>query len=196
MQVNASTSVVLPLSSKPSNKSSSEAENYPLASYSTQVQVGEPFSADPRFAEMVQYGTQALAEAMTGLKGEKAQEAFAKKMELFGPETREHYASPAELEKQMKKQADSIFRSPAGEILAVVYKDGTIHTQGEGKRIDFDALSQSAKGLSEHEYRAAMRNGIAAALGSRAVASYYDYNKPAPTMREIHEEERIFYSRG
>lgn len=69
-------------------------------------------------------------------------------------------------------------------------------TQGEGKRIDFDALSQSAKGLSEHEYRAAMRNGIAAALGSRAVASYYDYNKPAPTMREIHEEERIFYSRG
>ena len=27
--------------------------------------------------------------------------------------------------------------------------------------------------------------------GSRAVAGYYDYNKPAPTMREIHEEERI-----
>ena len=106
MRVNTSTSVVLPLSSKPSNKSSSEAENYPLASYSTQVQVGEPFSADPRFAEMVQYGTQALAEAMTGLKGEKAQEAFAKKMELFGPETREHRPSAAELEKQLQMQAD------------------------------------------------------------------------------------------
>ncbi|PXX81274.1 hypothetical protein [Rivihabitans pingtungensis] len=193
MRVNTSTSVVLPLSSKPSNKSSSEAENYPLASYSTQVQVGEPFSADPRFAEMVQYGTQALAEAMTGLKGEKAQEAFAKKMELFGPETREHRPSAAELEKQLQMQADSIFRGPAGNILAVVYKDGSAYSHAN---IDLSALAASAKGLSEHEYRAAMRNGVAAALGSRAVASYYDYNKPAPTMREIHEEEHAFNRRA
>ena len=114
-------------------------------------------------------------------------------MRRSGPETREHHASPAELEKQLQTQVDSIFRGPAGNILAVVYKDGSAETHAN---IDLSALAASAKGLSEHEYRAAMRNGIAAALGSRAVASYYDYNKPAPTMREIHEEERIFYSRG
>ena len=192
MQINTNASTTLPLNSKSSSKSISTPERQECTSVT--------WTAFTTSAEKSRELELRYAEIMTGLKGEEALSKHKKDMEktmaLMGPETREHYASPAELEKQMKKQADSIFRSPAGEILAVVYKDGTIHTQGEGKRIDFDALSQSAKGLSEHEYRAAMRNGIAAALGSRAVASYYDYNKPAPTMREIHEEERIFYSRG
>jgi hypothetical protein len=111
----------------------------------------------------------------------------------MGPETREHRPSAAELEKQLQMQADSIFRGPAGNILAVVYKDGSAYSHAN---IDLSALAASAKGLSEHEYRAAMRNGVAAALGSRAVASYYDYNKPAPTMREIHEEEHAFNRRA
>lgn len=191
MQVNASTSATLPLASKPSSKSISTPDNHQF----TSITLGTEFvPLDPERAHQVRLF---FAESATGLKGEEALEKYKKTMErtmklLEGG----GHPDPAVLEKQLQKQADSIFRSPAGEVLAVVYKDGTVHTQGEGMRIDFDALFKSAKGLSEHEYRAAIRNGIAAALGSRAVASYYDYHQPAPTMREINEEERIFYSRA
>lgn len=207
MQVNTSTSATLPLASQPSSKSISTPEDDNFMEAFHQGKLGIAFTFDPELANtthnniryvmpppnMVSFGTQELAEKMTGLKGKEAQEQFAKTMALLEQGV---VPDPAVLEKQLQKQADSIFRSPAGEVLAVVYKDGTIHTQGEGMRIDFDALFKSAKGLSEHEYRAAMRNGIAAALGSRAIASYYDYHQLAPTMREINEEERIFYSRA
>lgn len=206
MQVNTSASAMLP-----TIKKATHAEDDGKLVANSRGEFGMAFTFDPELADTVHNGVRYFmppshlvekGDAETLLKKHLGPEAWAgvKRM-LDDVATGRDKLSPEEYdpvnyEKQMKKQADSIFRSPAGEILAVVYKDGTIHTQGEGKRIDFDALSQSAKGLSEHEYRAAMRNGIAAALGSRAVASYYDYNKPAPTMREIHEEEHAFNRRA
>ena len=98
---------------------------------------------------------------------------------------------PVNYEKQNgKKQADSIFRSPAGEILAVVYKDGRFTRKARGSALILMQWSMP-KGLSEHESVPLCVMALLLPLGSRAVASYYDYNKPAPTMREIHEEERI-----
>lgn len=94
------------------------------------------------------------------------------------------------LAENFRMEADSIFRSPGGEILAVVYKDGSIHTQGG---IDLNAIHQAGQGLSQHEYRAMARNAIATALGSQAVASYYDYHKPAPTRKDIYLEETAYY---
>jgi hypothetical protein len=102
---------------------------------------------------------------------------------------KEHH-SPEALEKFFSQEADSIFRSPAGEILAVVYKDGSIYTHGG---IDLDAINRAGQSLSQHEYRAMARNAVATALGSQAVASYYDYHKPAPTIRDISLEEKAYY---
>ncbi len=99
----------------------------------------------------------------------------------------------AALEENLRMEADSIFRSPAGEILAVVYKDGSIYTHGG---IDLDAINRAGQGLSQHEYRAMARNAVATALGSQAVASYYDYHKPAPTIRDISLEEKAYYRRA
>ena len=99
----------------------------------------------------------------------------------------------AALEENFRMEADSIFRSPGGEILAVVYKDGSIHTQGG---VDLDAIHQAGQGLSQHEYRAMARNAVATALGSQAVASYYDYHKPAPTRKDVYLEETAYYRRA
>ena len=189
MQINTNASTTLPLNSKSSGKSISTPEGKECTSVT--------WTAFTTSAEKSRELELRYAEIMTGLKGEEALSKHKKDMEktmaLMGPETREHRPSAAELEKQLQMQADSIFRGPAGNILAVVYKDGSAYSHAN---IDLSALAASAKGLSEHEYRAAMRNGVAAALGSRAVASYYDYNKPAPTMREIHEEEHAFNRRA
>ena len=189
MQINTNASTTLPLNSKSSGKSISTPEGQECTSVT--------WTAFTTSAEKSRELELRYAEIMTGLKGEEALSKHKKDMEktmaLMGPETREHRPSAAELEKQLQMQADSIFRGPAGNILAVVYKDGSAYSHAN---IDLSALAASAKGLSEHEYRAAMRNGVAAALGSRAVARYYDYNKPAPTMREIHEEEHAFNRRA
>ena len=99
----------------------------------------------------------------------------------------------AALEENLRMEADSIFRSPGGEILAVVYKDGSIYTHGG---VNLDAIHQAGQGLSQHEYRAMARNAVATALGSQAVASYYDYHKPAPTLRDISLEEKAYYRRA
>ena len=130
---------------------------------------------------------------------EEEQAAFLKMNQLF-KEMDEHHKevlkkldSPEVLEKFFSQEADSIFRSPAGEILAVVYKDGSIYSHGG---IDLDAIHQAGQGLSQHEYRAMARNAVATALGSQAVASYYDYHKPAPTLRDISLEEKAYYRRA
>ena len=197
MQVNSSASATLPINGQPSKKSitstpekqqfAAAVENHQFTSITLGSELTPP---DPESVHRIRL---LLAESSTGLKGEEALSQYKKNREktmaLMGPETREHHASPAELEKQLQTQVDSIFRGPAGNILAVVYKDGSAETHAN---IDLSALAASAKGLSEHEYRAAMRNGVAAALGSRAVASYYDYHKPAPTMKDIIREEQAF----
>lgn len=68
----------------------------------------------------------------------------------------------AALEENLRMEADSIFRSPGGEILAVVYKDGSIYTHGG---VNLDAINRAGQGLSQHEYRAMARNAVATALG-------------------------------
>ncbi|AQR64359.1 hypothetical protein BXU06_04260 [Aquaspirillum sp. LM1] len=108
-------------------------------------------------------------------------------------EVKKKLESPEVLEKFFSQEADSIFRSPAGEILAVVYKDGSIYSHGG---VNLDAIHQAGQGLSQHEYRAMARNAVATALGSQAVASYYDYHKPAPTLRDISLEEKAYYRRA
>ena len=100
--------------------------------------------------------------------------------------------TPAQNEKFMKQEVDSIFRSPAGEILVVLYKDGGVHTNS-GHGLDLSAMIEAGKGLSQHEYRATMRNAITSGLGGRAIASHYDYNQPAPTRNDIYQEEKAYY---
>ena len=100
--------------------------------------------------------------------------------------------TPAQNEKFMKQEVDSIFRSPAGEILVVLYKDGGLHTNS-GHGLDLNAMAEMGKGLSQNECRATMRNAIVSALGSRAVASHYDSNQPAPTRNDIYQEEKAYY---
>ena len=100
--------------------------------------------------------------------------------------------TPAQNEKFMKQEVDSIFRSPAGEILVVLYKDGGVHTNS-GHGLDLNAMAEMGKGLSQNECRATMRNAIVSALGSRAIASHYDYNQPAPTRNDIYQEEKAYY---
>ena len=130
---------------------------------------------------------------------EEEQAAFLKMNQLFkemdahNEKVLKEHHSPEALEKFFSREADSIFRSPAGEILAVVYKDGSIYTHGG---IDLDAINRAGQGLSQHEYRAMARNAVATALGSQAVASYYDYHKPAPTIRDISLEEKAYYRRA
>ncbi len=130
---------------------------------------------------------------------EEEQAAFLKMNQLFkeieaqNKEVLKKLESPEVLEKFFSLETDSIFRSPGGEILAVVYKDGSIHTQGG---INLDAIHLEGQGLSQNEYRAMARNAIATALGSQAVASYYDYHKPAPTRKDVYLEEKAYYRRA
>lgn len=130
---------------------------------------------------------------------EEEQAAFLKMNQLFkemdaqNKEVLKKLESPEALEKFFSREADSIFRSPGGEILAVVYKDGSIHTQGG---VNLDTIHLAGQGLSQHEYRAMARNAIATALGSQAVASYYDYHKPAPTRKDVYLEEKAYYRRA
>ncbi len=99
---------------------------------------------------------------------------------------------PAQYDKFMRVEADTIFRSGNGEILAVLYKDGQMMTHASAG-VDAHAIALAGEGLSQHEYRAAARNALVAALGSRAIASHYDYNQPAPTRNDIYQEEKAYY---
>lgn len=112
--------------------------------------------------------------------------------ERFLKQAEQSDMTPAQNEKFMKQEVDSIFRSPAGEILVVLYKDGGVHTNS-GHGLDLNAMAEMGKGLSQNECRATMRNAIVSALGSRAIASHYDYNQPAPTRNDIYEEEKAYY---
>ncbi|MEN9985380.1 MAG: hypothetical protein RI925_882 [Pseudomonadota bacterium] len=116
-----------------------------------------------------------------------------KEMDAHNEKVLKEQHSPEALEKFFSLETDSIFRSPGGEILAVVYKDGSIHTQGG---INLDAIHLEGQCLSQNEYRAMARNAIATALGSQAVASYYDYHKPAPTRKDVYLEEKAYYRRA
>ena len=100
--------------------------------------------------------------------------------------------TPAQYDKFMRVEADTIFRSGNGEILAVLYKDGQMMTHASAG-VDAHAIALAGEGLSQHEYRAAARNALVAALGSRAIASHYDYNQPAPTRNDIYQEEKAYY---
>lgn len=100
--------------------------------------------------------------------------------------------TPAQYDKFMRIEADTIFRSGNGEILAVLYKDGQMMTHASAG-VDAHAIALAGEGLSQHEYRAAARNALVAALGSRAIASHYDYNQPAPTRNDIYQEEKAYY---
>lgn len=202
MQVNSSASAMLP-----TIKQATRAEDDGKLVANSRGEFGMAFTFDPELADTVHNGVRYFmppshlvekGDAETLLKKHLSPEAWAgvKRM-LDDVATGRDKLSPEEYdpvnyEKQLQTQVDSIFRGPAGNILAVVYKDGSAETHAN---IDLSALAASAKGLSEHEYRAAMRNGVAAALGSRAVASYYDYHKPAPTMKDIIREEQAFNSR-
>ncbi|PXX75240.1 hypothetical protein [Rivihabitans pingtungensis] len=202
MQVNTSASAMLP-----TIKKATHAEDDGKLVANSRGEFGMAFTFDPELADTVHNGVRYFmppshlvekGDAETLLKKHLSPEAWAgvKRM-LDDVATGRDKLSPEEYdpvnyEKQLQTQVDSIFRGPAGNILAVVYKDGSAETHAN---IDLSALAASAKGLSEHEYRAAMRNGVAAALGSRAVASYYDYHKPAPTMKDIIREEQAFNSR-
>lgn len=202
MQVNTSASAMLP-----TIKKATHAEDDGKLVANSRGEFGMAFTFDPELADTVHNGVRYVmppphlvekGDAETLLKKHLSPEAWAgvKRM-LDDVATGRDKLSPEEYdpvnyEKQLQTQVDSIFRGPAGNILAVVYKDGSAETHAN---IDLSALAASAKGLSEHEYRAAMRNGVAAALGSRAVASYYDYHKPAPTMKDIIREEQAFNSR-
>lgn len=202
MQVNTSASAMLP-----TIKKATHAEDDGKLVANSRGEFGMAFTFDPELADTVHNGVRYFmppshlvekGDAETLLKKHLSPEAWAgvKRM-LDDVATGRDKLSPEEYdpvnyEKQLQTQVDSIFRGPAGDILAVVYKDGSAETHAN---IDLSALAASAKGLSEHEYRAAMRNGVAAALGSRAVASYYDYHKPAPTMKDIIREEQAFNSR-
>lgn len=202
MQVNTSASAMLP-----TIKQATRAEDDGKLVANSRGEFGMAFTFDPELADTVHNGVRYFmppshlvekGDAETLLKKHLSPEAWAgvKRM-LDDVATGRDKLSPEEYdpvnyEKQLQTQVDSIFRGPAGNILAVVYKDGSAETHAN---IDLSALAASAKGLSEHEYRAAMRNGVAAALGSRAVASYYDYHKPAPTMKDIIREEQAFNSR-
>jgi hypothetical protein len=202
MQVNTSASAMLP-----TIKKATHAEDDGKLVANSRGEFGMAFTFDPELADTVHNGVRYFmppshlvekGDAETLLKKHLGPEAWAgvKRM-LDDVATGRDKLSPEEYdpvnyEKQLQTQVDSIFRGPAGDILAVVYKDGSAETHAN---IDLSALAASAKGLSEHEYRAAMRNGVAAALGSRAVASYYDYHKPAPTMKDIIREEQAFNSR-
>lgn len=202
MQVNTSASAMLP-----TIKQATRAEDDGKLVANSRGEFGMAFTFDPELADTVHNGVRYFmppshlvekGDAETLLKKHLGPEAWAgvKRM-LDDVATGRDKLSPEEYdpvnyEKQLQTQVDSIFRGPAGNILAVVYKDGSAETHAN---IDLSALAASAKGLSEHEYRAAMRNGVAAALGSRAVASYYDYHKPAPTMKDIIREEQAFNSR-
>lgn len=202
MQVNTSTSATLPLSSKPA----STVDDGKLVANS-RGELGIAFTFDSELADTTHNNIRYVmlpshlverGDAETLLKKQLGPESWAglKRMlddvatgrDKLAPEDYD----PVGYQKMLEMQADSIFRGPAGDILAVVYKDGSVYSHAN---IDLPALAESAKGLSEHEYRAAMRNGVAAALGSRAVASYYDYYKPAPTLKDIMLEERSFSSR-
>ena len=201
MQVNTSASAMLP-----TIKKATHAEDDGKLVANSRGEFGMAFTFDPELADTVHNGVRYFmppshlvekGDAETLLKKHLGPEAWAgvKRM-LDDVATGRDKLSPEEYdpvnyEKQLQTQVDSIFRGPAGNILAVVYKDGSAETHAN---IDLSALAASAKGLSEHEYRAAMRNGVAAALGSRAVASYYDYHKPAPTMKDIIREEQAFNS--
>src|SRR5574343_140807 len=199
MQVNTSASAMLP-----TIKKATHAEDDGKLVANSRGEFGMAFTFDPELADTVHNGVRYFmppshlvekGDAETLLKKHLSPEAWAgvKRM-LDDVATGRDKLSPEEYdpvnyEKQLQTQVDSIFRGPAGNILAVVYKDGSAETHAN---IDLSALAASAKGFSEHEYRAAMRNGVAAALGSRAVASYYDYHKPAPTMKDIIREEQAF----
>lgn len=203
MQINTSAPATLPLNKKAANT----ADDGKLVADS-RGEFGIAFTFDPELADTVHNNTRYVmpsphlvekgdpetllkkhvsAECWTGIK--RIIDDVATGRDKLEPEAYD----PVNYEKHLQMQADSIFRGPAGEILAVVYKDGSVYSHAN---IDLSALAESAKGLSEHEYRAAVRNGMATALGSRAVASYYDYYKPAPTLKDIMLEERAFNSRG
>ena len=102
--------------------------------------------------------------------------------------------TPAQYDKSMRIEADTIFRSGNGEILAVLYKDGQMMTHASAG-VDAHAIALSGEGLSQHEYRAAARNALVAALGSRAIASHYDYKQPAPNVYDIQREEQAYNAR-
>ena len=203
MQVNTSASAMLP-----TIKQATHAEDDGKLVANSRGEFGMAFTFDPELADTVHNGVRYFmppshlvekGDAETLLKKHLGPEAWAgvKRM-LDDVATGRDKLSPEEYDpvgyqKMLQMEADSIFRSPAGDILAVVYKDGSVYSHAN---VDLSALAASAKGLSEHEYRAAMRNGMAAALGSRAVASYYDYNKPSPTLKDIMLEERAFNGRA
>lgn len=202
MQVNTSASAMLP-----TIKKATHAEDDGKLVANSRGEFGMAFTFDPELADTVHNGVRYFmppshlvekGDAETLLKKHLSPEAWAgvKRM-LDDVATGRDKLSPEEYdpvnyEKQLQTQVDSIFRGPAGNILAVVYKDGSAETHAN---IDLSALAASAKGLSEHEYRAAMRNGVAAAYGSRSNWLRHDYPKPAPTMKDIIREEQAFNSR-